>query len=73
MVRLDAEHWEFGRDGETRRLSWMEAAAIQTFPEGMEFAGNLTSRYRQIGNAVPCMLGKAVATRVGEVLDTASD
>lgn len=69
MVRIDSEHWEFGSGGETRRLSWREAAAIQTFPDGMEFAGNLTSKYRQIGNAVPCLLGKAVAEVLKVTLD----
>ena len=69
MVKVDSEHWEFGKDGETRRLSWQEAAAVQTFPEDLEFAGNLTSKYRQIGNAVPCLLGKAVAERLAETLD----
>lgn len=68
MVKVAPEHWEFGSGGETRRVSWREAAAIQTFPEGMEFAGNLTSKYRQIGNAVPCLLGKAVAERLDSVL-----
>ena len=68
MVRIDADHWEFGK-GETRRLSWQEAAAVQTFPKDMEFCGDLRSVYRQIGNAVPCLLGKAVAERVKFVLD----
>ena len=53
MVKVDKDKWEFGADGETRRLSWREAAAIQTFPENMEFCGDLTSIYKQIGNAVP--------------------
>ena len=68
MVRIDNDHWQFG-EGETRRLSWQEAAAVQTFPKGMQFCGDLRSVYRQIGNAVPCLLGKAVAERVKFVLD----
>ena len=68
MVRIDADHWEFG-EGETRRLSWQEAAAVQTFPKDMEFCGDLHSRYRQIGNAVPCTLaeriGRSVALALG--------
>lgn len=73
MVKLAPEHWEFGRGGETRRLSWQEAAAIQTFPDGMEFAGNLRSKYRQIGNAVPCELGRVVAESLRGVLDGLSE
>lgn len=55
MEKLDRDLWKFGDDGVTRRLSWREAAAIQTFPPEMEFVGDLTSKYKQIGNAVPFM------------------
>ena len=41
--------WEFG-EGMTRRLSYKEAALIQTFPPNMNFEGDLTSKYKQIGN-----------------------
>ena len=54
--------------GENRRLSYKEAAAIQTFPIGMEFYGDLDSKYRQIGNAVPVKLAEAIATEVNKIL-----
>ena len=54
--------------GENRRLSYKEAAAIQTFPVGMEFYGDLDSKYRQIGNAVPVKLAEAIATEVNKIL-----
>lgn len=54
--------------GENRRLSYKEAAAIQTFPVGMEFCGDLDSKYRQIGNAVPVKLAEAIATEVNKIL-----
>lgn len=44
-----------------RRLSIAESAALQTFPEDFAFHGKKSSVYRQIGNAVPCLLAKAVA------------
>lgn len=69
MVKIDKDTWVFGEGGETRRVSWMEAAAIQTFPKDMYFAGNLTSIYKQIGNAVPVNLARAVATEVKKTLD----
>ena len=68
MVKIDADHWRFG-EGETRRLSWQEAAAVQTFPKDMEFCGDLRSRYRQIGNAVPCALAERIAKSVASALD----
>lgn len=64
MVKLDKDLWEFGKNGETRRFSWREAAAIQTFPTDLEFYGDLTSKYKQIGNAVPCKLAEIVATHL---------
>lgn len=54
--------------GNYRRLSYKEAAAIQTFPKGMEFCGDLDSKYRQIGNAVPVKLAEAIATEVEKIL-----
>ena len=45
-------HWN------NRRLRAPEVAAIQTFPEGYRFYGNRRSVQKQIGNAVPCLLGK---------------
>lgn len=45
---------------ETRPLSVREYARIQTFPDSWEFKGNLTSKYKQIGNAVPVNLAWAI-------------
>ena len=44
-----------------RRMSCRELAAVQGFPLDYEFSGNNSSVYRQIGNAVPPLLGFAVA------------
>ena len=60
--------WKFG-EGETRRLSCRECAAIQTFPVDVEFTGNPESRYRQVGNAVPPRLARAVAAAVRQTLE----
>lgn len=42
---------------ETRPLTVREYARIQTFPDDWHFSGKMTSRYKQIGNAVPVNLG----------------
>ena len=73
MVKLGTDLWRFGDGGETRRLSWREAAAIQTFPSDLEFHGNLTSIYKQIGNAVPVKLAEIFATHLYGVLTDAMD
>lgn len=45
---------------ETRPLTIREYARIQTFPDDWAFCGNLTAKYKQIGNAVPVNLAWAV-------------
>jgi len=45
-----------------RRMSVRELALVQSFPINFIFEGNNSSAYRQIGNAVPPLLGLAVAS-----------
>ena len=47
-----------------RPLSVAEYARIQQFPDDWNFIGNMSSKYKQIGNAVPIGLAKAI----GEML-----
>ena len=49
-----------------RRMSCRELAAVQSFPLDYEFCGARSSVYRQIGNAVPPLLGFAVANVFNE-------
>jgi DNA (cytosine-5)-methyltransferase 1 len=51
-----------------RRLTVEEAAAIQTFPDGMRWHGRLSQQFRQIGNAVPPELAYHVALAVRHAL-----
>ena len=44
-----------------RPLSVRECAALQGFPGDWKFAGSMNAQYLQIGNAVPILLGKAIA------------
>ena len=43
-----------------RRMTARELAAVQSFPDDFVFFGTKTSAYRQIANAVPPLLGKAI-------------
>lgn len=47
-----------------RRITVEEAAALQGFPVGFGFCGPRVAQYRQVGNAVPPPLAKAVAQSV---------
>jgi DNA (cytosine-5)-methyltransferase 1 len=47
-----------------RRLTVEEAAVLQTFPADWRFLGRQSSRFRQIGNAVPPVLARAVAEQL---------
>lgn len=50
--------------GNKRRLTPIESAMLQDFPAGHPFAGNKSSKYRQIGNAVPPKLAEVVAATI---------
>jgi DNA (cytosine-5)-methyltransferase 1 len=43
------------------RLTVRDCARLQGFPDGIEFVGDNASQFRQIGNAVPPLLGGAIA------------
>lgn len=47
-----------------RVISVRESARAQGFPDFVSFAGPLSSRYRQVGNAVPPPLGKAIGLEI---------
>jgi len=55
-------HWS------SRRLRVPEIAAIQTFPRDYKFVGSRRSVQKQIGNAVPCLLGKSMVRHLIEIL-----
>jgi DNA (cytosine-5)-methyltransferase 1 len=52
-----------------RRLSVMECAILQTFPDDFIFTGSLSSMYRQVGNAVPVLLAKKIGAYIIKMLD----
>ncbi|GEM31366.1 cytosine-specific methyltransferase [Nocardia neocaledoniensis NBRC 108232] len=58
----------FGHPEQHRAISVREAACLQTFPRDFRFAGTLTSKARQVGNAVPPLMAK----RIGQALTAAT-
>lgn len=57
-------------DGRRRRLLVREAARLQSFPDYFEFCGSETSRFNQIGNAVPPLLAYHLAGAIKEYLNS---
>jgi len=51
---------------QARTISVREAARIQSFPDNFRFFGHMGDRFRQIGNAVPPLMGWGIAEFVKE-------
>lgn len=56
---------------QARTISVREAARLQSFPDGFTFSGTMNPAFRQIGNAVPPLVSKAIAMVMGEQITTA--
>lgn len=53
---------------QARTISVREAARLQSFPDGFLFTGTMNPAFKQIGNAVPPLLAKAIASHMMVVL-----
>lgn len=53
---------------QARTISVREAARLQSFPDGFRFSGTMNPAFKQIGNAVPPMLARALATQMMQTL-----
>lgn len=56
-------HYKYNRIPTVR-----ESARLQSFPDDFIFYGNKAAQYKQVGNAVPPMLGYVVAKKISEYL-----
>jgi DNA (cytosine-5)-methyltransferase 1 len=55
-------HWD------NRRLTMREMARLQTFPDDITITGSLADAQRQLGNAVPSLLGEILAREISRQL-----
>ena len=68
MTKCDPHWGTFFHYEQDRIISVREAARIQSFPDRVRFTGSKGDQYRQVGNAVPPLLAKAIATHIRALL-----
>lgn len=49
---------------QARTISVREAARLQSFPDGFRFSGTMNPAFKQIGNAVPPLMARALASHM---------
>ena len=63
-------HWgSFFHPTQDRIISVREAARIQSFPDSYIFLGSVTEQYKQVGNAVPPLLAKAIGEQILRMIE----
>lgn len=72
VAHLAKDGHMFVHPTEARSISPREAARLQSFKDDFVFPVSRTNTFKQIGNAVPPLLGQAVATSVKEFVEKES-
>lgn len=73
VAHLSVDTYSHIHPVEPRGISVREAARLQSFPDGYIFQCNMGEAYKQIGNAVPPLLAKAVATELYKTFSDGND
>jgi DNA (cytosine-5)-methyltransferase 1 len=68
-ITIDTGHAVYFHPVFNRVPTVRESARIQSFPDRFIFLGNKSEQLRQVGNAVPPLLAKAISSMILEVLD----
>lgn len=62
----------FTHPEQNRGISVREGARLQSFPDAFRFRGTLARQYRQVGNAVPPLLARHIATVLYKLMSQGS-
>lgn len=68
-ITIDTGHMNYFHPKYNRVPTVRESARIQSFPDDFIFLGSKTSQFKQVGNAVPPLLAKAIANKIKEILE----
>lgn len=68
-ITIDTGHMNYFHPLYNRVPTVRESARLQSFPDDFIFVGTPTSQLRQVGNAVPPLMAKAVAELIKETLE----
>jgi DNA (cytosine-5)-methyltransferase 1 len=69
VAHLYKDGYMYVHPTQPRTITVREAARLQSFPDRFIFRGSRTDQFKQVGNAVPPLLAKAVAEEVRKILE----
>lgn len=67
-ITIDTGHMNYFHPILNRIPTVRESARLQSFPDSFEFCGNQGEQFKQVGNAVPPLMAKVIATEIINIL-----
>ena len=69
ITTLSGANSSYAHYSQPRNFTVREVARLQTFEDDFIFYGNVSSQYKQVGNAVPPRIARKIAHKIKELLD----